>query len=130
METRARRQSLRAVTATVPSEIWLLILGYLEPKQSVQASLVCSEFSHVAKASAQRAMERLWPHHKARLNAKVGLLGVQKVLALIFQHESEAKAHPDVCKASQLQKLVLPEHRQIAVEWLIEVSNVQLGQTG
>jgi hypothetical protein len=53
--------------------------------------------------------------------AKIGATGVQKLLALISQHESEAKGHPDVQKAIQVQKLVLPEHRQIAVEWLIEV---------
>ncbi|WIA08132.1 hypothetical protein OEZ85_007588 [Tetradesmus obliquus] len=122
METRARRQSLRAATAAVPSELWLLILSLLEPKDAIAASCVCSEFRHVAPASAKRAIQRLFPHHSARVAAKIGATGVQKLLALIAQHESEAKGHPDVQKATQVQKLVLPEHRQIAVEWLIEVA--------
>jgi hypothetical protein len=110
----------------VPSELWLLILSLLDPKDAIAASCVCSEFRHVAPASAKRAIQRLWPHHSARVAAKIGATGVQKLLALIAQHESEAKGHPDVQKAIQVQKLVLPEHRQIAVEWLIEV---RAGQT-
>lgn len=112
---------MRAATAAVPSELWLLILSLLEPKDAIAASCVCSEFRHVAPASAKRAIQRLFPHHSARVAAKIGATGVQKLLALIAQHESEAKGHPDVQKATQVQKLVLPEHRQIAVEWLIEV---------
>jgi hypothetical protein len=123
METRARRASRCHNSAySLPQELWTVVLSFLSPKEAAQAASVCSDFRKVAQQAVQLAIQRLWPHHSHRLAGKVIALGVQRTLALVQAHESEAAAHPDLSKVAQLQKLVLPEHRQIAVEWLIEVS--------
>lgn len=119
METRARKHGKKSL----PPELWCIILSHLTPQEVSQAASVSHEFAIISRPAAETACERLFPHHRHRVVnlLRQGKLGVQKVISLVNQHESEAAAHPDVHKANQVQKLVLPEHRQIAVEWLIEV---------
>lgn len=124
METRARRQGKRSL----PRELWCIILGHLTPQEAAQAACVSHEFASISGPAAERACERLFPKHSHRVVRllRQWKLGVHKVINLINQHENELVAHPDVQKANQVQKLVLPEHRQIAVEWLIEVGYISL----
>jgi hypothetical protein len=105
----------------VPPEIWTIVLSFLPPSAAVQSSLVCSDFAAIATPAAQQACRRLWPQHAERL-AACAPQGIQRFLKLVQAHEEEVAAHPDVEKAKTVQKTVCPEHRQIAVEWLIEVS--------
>jgi hypothetical protein len=119
METRARRQVCEKASA-VPPEVWQLIVSFLTPDEAVRAALVCLEFAAISTPAAQQACRRLWPQHKERL-AACGSSGVQGFLRLVQAHEEEEAAHPDVEKAKLVQKTVCAEHRQIAVEWLIEV---------
>lgn len=119
METRWRK-GLHDKANSVPPEVWQLIVSFLSPQQAIRAALVCTEFRDIATPAAQQACRRLWPPHAARL-AACGPGGVQRFLRLVEAHEEEAAAHPDVSKAKGVQKVVCPEHRQIAVEWLIEV---------
>lgn len=119
METRARKHGKRCL----PPELWCIILSHLTPQEAAKAASVSHEFASISRPASEKACERLFPRHRHRV-AKLlqqDKLSVQKVLSLISQHEDEAASHPDVQKANQVQKLVLPEHRQIAVEWLIEV---------
>lgn len=117
METRARRAVCERATA-LPKDVWQLIISFLAPSEAVRAALVCLDFAAIAAPAAQQACRRLWPHHAQRLVHT----GVQRFLRLVQAHEDEVSAHPEVAKAKSVQKTVCPEHRQIAVEWLIEVS--------
>lgn len=130
METRAaaqRRASLRACRGAVagqrrlPAELWSHVLSFLPPTAAAAAAVVCSEFAGVSPSAAAAATARAWPQHAVRLGPRLAHLGVGRCLSLIAAHEAEAVAHPDQSRAAALQRLVLPEHRQIAVEWLIEV---------
>lgn len=119
METRYRRHVCEKASA-VPPEVWQLIVSFLAPSDAVRAALVCSEFAAISTPAAQQSCRRLWPQHSKRLAACCSP-GVQRFLRLVQTHEDEVAAHPDVSKAKSVQRTVCPEHRQIAVEWLIEV---------
>jgi hypothetical protein len=119
VETRLR-YAVSCRASALPRELWQLIMSFLSPAQALGAALVCSDFAAAAMPAAAAACRRLWPQHALRL-ASFGPGGVQRFLKLVAGHEAEAAAHPDVEKATTVQKLVCPEHRQIAVEWLIEV---------
>lgn len=119
METRARRAVCERASA-LPQEVWQLIVSFLTPSEAIRAALVCSDFAAVSTSAAQEACRRLWPQHALRL-AAYGTKRVQRFLQLVQAHEEEEAAHPNVANASTVQKTVCPEHRQIAVEWLIEV---------
>lgn len=119
METRWRR-AVNEKASAVPPEVWQLIVSFLDPSEAVRAAVVCSEFASIATPAAQQACRRLWPQHAARL-AACGAKDVQRFLRLVQAHEEEVAAHPDVGKSKSVQKVVCSEHRQIAVEWLVEV---------
>lgn len=116
METRARRAVCERASA-LPSEVWQLILSFLSPAEAIRAALVCSDFASISSPAAQQACGRLWPQHAHR----IARIGAQRFLRLIQAHEGELAAHPEVTKAKSIQKTVCSGHRQIAVEWLIEV---------
>lgn len=119
METRFRKAvSCRA--SALPHDLWQIILSFLPPCHAARAGLVCSDFAAICEPAAVQACRRLWPQHGHRLTS-FGAGGVQRFIRLVQTHEAEAAAHPDVGKAGSVQKLVNPDHRQIAVEWLIEV---------
>lgn len=120
METRARK-AVNEKAGLVPPEVWQLIVSFLTPYEAVRAALVCSEFAAISTPAAQQSCRRQWPQHKERLGAS-GSFDVQRFVRLVQAHEDEVAAHPDIEKAKSVQKTVCPEHRQIAVEWLIEVS--------
>jgi hypothetical protein len=112
---------------SLPDELWIEIMARLDAENICLMQMACKQFKRLHVDALKLFCGSRWPCWYAIAQSKLTHTTVKpslywKQVVNAFQlREREQSVLLDVEKACQLQKTVLPAHRALLAEWLLEV---------
>ena len=129
-QTRTRKRArLQAIADQVPVELWIQVLSHLPCRDIATTATVCKSFAAVQQEVLHQACSRRFPEWTQASRAPTDA-NWKRLYDVFEQRERDYTAVASQAAVAQTQKVVLPSHRAVLAEWLIEVRlSADSGQT-